>query len=67
MRRMILAFVILTATGLGTLATLRYLAAKPGPVATGSAGGPSTANMAPMEIMKERGKDLPATKNSDPF
>jgi hypothetical protein len=67
MRRMILAFVILTATGIGTLATLKYLAAKPDTVATDSAGSPSTAKMAPMEIMKERGKDLPATKSADPF
>ena len=66
MRRMILAFVILTATGIGTLA-MKYLAAKPDTVATDSAGSPSTAKMAPMEIMKERGKDLPATKSADPF
>jgi len=67
MRRMILAFVTLTATGIGTWATLRYLAAKPDTVATGSAGIPSIAKMAPMEIMKECGKDLPVTKNADPF
>jgi len=69
MRRMTLSFVaaVLIAAGIGTWATLRYHAAKPDSVATGSVGSPSIARMAPIEIMKERGKDLPAAKNVDPF
>jgi len=69
MRRMTLTFVTaaLIGAGIGTWATLRYLAAKPDTVATGSGGSPSIAKMAPFEVMKERGKDLPTAKNGDPF
>jgi hypothetical protein len=69
MRRMTLSFVaaVMIAAGIGTWATLRYHAAKPDLVATGSVGSPSIARMAPLEIMKERGEDLPAAKNVDPF
>jgi hypothetical protein len=68
-RKMTLAFVtvFLIAVGIGTWATLRYLAAKPDTVATGSASSPSIAKMSPFEIMNERGKDLPTAKNVDPF
>jgi pimeloyl-ACP methyl ester carboxylesterase len=60
MRKKALAFVtvVLIAVGIGTWATLRYLAAKPDTVATGLVSTPS--KMSPLEIMNERGKDLPA-------
>jgi hypothetical protein len=69
MRKTTLAFVaaVLIIAGVGTWATLRHLAAKPDAVATGSVGSPSIAKMAPLEIMKERGKDLPTAQNADPF
>jgi hypothetical protein len=58
---------VLIVAGIGTWATLRYLPAKPETVATGSIASPSIATMFPLEIMKERGKGLPATKNVEPF
>jgi hypothetical protein len=59
--------VVLIVVGIGTWATLRYLAAKPDTVAIGSGSSPSIAKMSPLEIMNERGKDLPAAKNVEPF
>jgi hypothetical protein len=69
MRKTTLFFVTaaLITAGIGTWATLRYLAAQSDTVATGSVGGPLIGKMAPLEIMKERGKDLPAAENVDPF
>jgi hypothetical protein len=69
MRKNTLAFaaVVLIAVGSGTWATLRYLDVRPGTAATGAVGSPSIAKMSPLEIMNERGKDLPAAKNVDPF
>jgi predicted short-subunit dehydrogenase-like oxidoreductase (DUF2520 family) len=69
MRKKTLAFVavVLIAVGIGTWATLRLLAAKHDTVATGSVSSPSIAKMSPLEIMNERGKDLPTAKNVDPF
>jgi hypothetical protein len=69
MRKKTLAVVtvVLIAVGIGTWATLRYLAAQPDTVATGSVSSPSIAKMSPLEIMNERGKDLPVAKNVDPF
>ena len=69
MRRMNLALLTaaLIGAGIGTWATTRYLAAKPDTVATGQVGSPSIAKIAPLEIMMERGKDLPTAKNADPF
>jgi hypothetical protein len=69
MRRMNMALLTaaLIGAGLGSWATSRYLAAKPDTLATGQVGGPSIAKMAPIEIMKERGKDLPTATNADPF
>jgi hypothetical protein len=69
MRKKTLAFVtmVMIAVGFGTWATLRYLAAKPDTVATGSVSSPSIAKMSPLEIMNERGKDLPTAKKVDPF
>jgi len=69
MRKTTLFFVtaVLIIAGIGAWATLRHLAAKPDAVAIGSVGGPAIAKMAPIEIMKERGKDLPTTKHADPF
>jgi hypothetical protein len=69
MRRMNLALLTaaLIGAGIGTWATSRYLAAKPDTVATSPVGSPSIAKIAPIEIMKERGKDLPTAKNVDPF
>jgi hypothetical protein len=69
MRKKSLTFVTvaLIGAGIGTWATLRYLAAKPDTVATGSRGSPSIATMSPLEMMNERGKDLPAAKDVDAF
>jgi len=69
MRRMNLALLTaaLIGAGIGTWATSRYLAAKPDTVATGQVGSPSTAQISPIEIMKQRGKDLPTAENVDPF
>jgi hypothetical protein len=69
MRKTTLSFVtaVLITAGIGTWATLGYLAAKSEVVPTGSIGSPSIGKMAPLEIMKERGKDLPTAENVDPF
>jgi hypothetical protein len=69
MRRMNLALLaaVLIGAGIGSWATSRYLAAKPDIVGTGQLGSPSIAKIAPIEIMKERGKDLPTATNADPF
>jgi hypothetical protein len=69
MRRMNLALLTaaLIGAGIGTWATSRYLAAKPDTAAIGQVGSPSIAKIAPIEIMMERGKDLPTAKNVDPF
>lgn len=69
MRKMTLSLVIaaLIVAGIGTWATLRHLPNKPETVATGSIASPSIATMFPLEIMKERGKGLPAAKNVEPF
>jgi hypothetical protein len=69
MRKSTLAFgiMVLIAACVGAWAMLRHVAAGSNAVAASPAGSPSTANMSPIEIMKERGKDLPAAKNADPF
>ena len=69
MRRMTLTFVtaVLIAASIGTWVTLRHLAAKPDTVTTGSVGDPAVAKMAPLEIMKDRGRDLPTAEHADPF
>jgi hypothetical protein len=60
----ILTAVVLIAAGIGIWETSPHVAAKPEIVPTGD---PSIARMFPMEIMKERGKDLQSGKTEDPF
>ena len=66
MRRMNL--IVLTAAviaaGIGISITLVHVVAKP---ETSSGVAPSIANMSPLEIMKERGKNLPTATNAEPF
>jgi hypothetical protein len=69
MRKTTLAVVavLLVAAGIGIGKMLAHVAAKPETVSTGSRGEPAVANIAPLEIMKERGKDLPTSRPVDPF
>lgn len=61
------AAVLLVAAGVGIGEMLAYVAAKPETVATGSTGDPAVAKMAPLEIMKDRGKELPTSSHGEPF
>jgi hypothetical protein len=66
MRRMNLIVVTaaMIAAGIGISITLVHVVAKP---ETSSGVAPSIANMSPLEIMKERDKDLPTATNTEPF
>jgi len=61
-------FVVVTgsliAAGIGIWAMLTYVAANPERASTAK---PAIATVSPLEIMKERGKDLPPAKYVDPF
>jgi hypothetical protein len=59
--------VAVLAAGIGAWTMLAHVAAEPEIVSTVSTGDPAVAKISPLEIMKERGKDLPTTKNGDPF
>ena len=54
----------LIAAGIGILAMLTHVAADP---KRDSTDKPAIATVSPLEIMKERGKDLPPAKNAEPF
>jgi hypothetical protein len=59
--------VAVLAAGIGAWTMLAHVAVEPEIVSTVSTGDPAVAKISPLEIMKERGKDLPTTKNGDPF
>jgi hypothetical protein len=63
MRRMTLVAIItvLIAASIGIWNTRANVAPQPG------TGAPAIAAMSPLELMKERGKNLPAGINADPF
>jgi hypothetical protein len=54
----------LIAASVGIWAMLTHVAADPG---RASAAKPTTAAMSPLEIMKERGHNLPPEKTAEPF
>jgi cytoskeletal protein RodZ len=54
----------LTAAGVGIWAMMTYVAADPGPA---SAVKRATATVSPIEIMQERGKNLPPAESVEPF
>jgi hypothetical protein len=54
----------LVAASVGIWAMLTYVAADPGRATTAQ---PATAALYPIEIMKERGKNLPPAEIVDPF
>jgi hypothetical protein len=66
MRRTTLAVMTASfiAAGIGILVMLTYVNAGP---KRDSTGKPAIATVSPFEIMKERGKDLPAAETADPF
>jgi hypothetical protein len=58
---------VVLAAGIGIWTMLAHVGAEPEIASTVSTGDPAVAKISPLEIMKERGKDLPTTKNGDPF
>ena len=64
MRRKTLVLAAVIIAGIGLSAMLTYVAAHPQRT---SAAKPEIAALSPLAIMWERGKDLPAAKDVDPF
>jgi hypothetical protein len=64
MRKRTVLIGTLIAAGIGISAILTYVAAHPTRVSTAK---PAIATMSPLEIMKQRGKDLPPAENVEPF